>query len=198
MFSGIVEKTAPVTALNLTKEGGTFSIPTGFKDLNPGESISVSGVCLTVVESTDSGDALFYISKETLSKTTFLELKINHLVNLERALMPRSRLSGHFVQGHVDGIGICEKVTPQGESFELQISLPDQLLPYCVSKGSIAINGVSLTLNQILMNTCFVNLIPFTWKHTQFSQLREGDGVHIEVDLLAKYVENLCKPYLKQ
>jgi riboflavin synthase len=227
MFTGIVQKTAPIIHVErrgespspLThKDTGSdhqrFRIATGFRDLAPGESIAVNGACLTVTEFNPAGDALFFISAETLACTALGTLGVGSRVNLERAMALGERLSGHIVQGHVDGLGRLLAVTPETESYLVKFALPTRLGRYCVEKGSIALNGVSLTINsihsaengpengnevgnegEIILG---ITLIPHTWKHTQFADMHLGDPVHVEVDVLAKYVERLALPYAFQ
>ncbi|MGK5084738.1 riboflavin synthase [Bdellovibrionota bacterium FG-1] len=201
MFTGIIQKVGTLTQVDPSGPATRLRIATGFTDLQAGESVAINGVCLTVTEFSREGDALFFVSPETLSKTNLGQLSRDSRVNLERALTLGDRLSGHWVQGHVDGVGRLLSVMPQSESFVVHFELPAALARYCVDKGSITLNGVSLTLNSIeITDTAAMiglTLIPHTWENTQFSSMRPGDLVNIEVDILAKYVENLSKPYLR-
>lgn len=176
-------------------------IETPFDDLQLGESVAINGVCLTVAEYDDRGNALFFISPETLKKTHLQNLTSGSSINLERAVSLETRLSGHLVQGHVDGMGRLLRVREVGEAadrcYELSLEIPEGLSRYCVEKGSIALNGVSLTINSMSGLVLSFMLIPHTWTHTQFKTLAAGDFVNIEVDVMAKYVERLCQPYLK-
>jgi riboflavin synthase len=208
MFTGIVQRTGKVAQLTPhvggSSLGSALRLDTGFNDLTLGESVAVNGVCLTVTEFTNQGQALFFISKETLDRTNLGDLSPGSLVNLERALLAGERLSGHIVQGHVDGIALLRKVANQGESHLVEFELPPELTRYCVEKGSITLDGVSLTLNSIQPDqqkdgaaVISITLIPHTWNHTRFSQSQIGDRVNVEVDVIAKYVEKLCQPYRK-
>jgi len=208
MFTGIIQKIGKIRAIERphnNPSGIRLWIETGYSHLDLGESIAVDGTCLTVAEfdahSGSLGHALFFLSQETLDRTHLGTLQAGSRVNLERALQANERLSGHIVQGHVDGKGHITRITTQGESHLLEISLPPELLRYCVEKGSIAINGVSLTINAISLsnqNQISITLIPHTWLHTCFSDSQIHDSVNIEVDVLAKYLEKLCQPYQKQ
>jgi riboflavin synthase len=197
MFTGIIQKVGTVKKAELSTDRDLtrLLVASAFTDLEAGESIAINGVCLTVTEFTPEGDALFFVSPETLNKTALGLLREGSRVNLERAVTLNTRLSGHLVQGHVDGIGKLTHLEKQTESFALRFEIPAKLSRYCVEKGSISINGVSLTINQIEHGptAAFIDLtlIPHTWNHTQFSQLALGDSVNIEVDVLAKYVESL-------
>lgn len=182
-------------------EGSRVRIDTGYKDLESGESISVNGVCLTVAEFDKSGSALFFVGSETLRRTNLGRLAEKTSVNLERAMLASTRLSGHWVQGHVDGFATVIETASEGETHRLRFEFSSDLVRYCVEKGSITLNGVSLTLNSVSDDpspSVTVHLIPFTWDHTNLSHLRVGDTVNVEVDILAKYVERLCQPFLKR
>jgi riboflavin synthase len=197
LFTGIVQKVGHV----IGAKQDNLVIDSGFTGIALGESIAVNGVCLTVTEFTAKGEVFFSVSPETFARTNLGELAASRdsRVNLERALRADERLSGHLVQGHVDGVGIVSEVsaTPNGEYHILAFEIPSELARYCVEKGSICINGVSLTLNSVNGSTVVVMLIPHTWDHTNLSNLKTGDRVNIEVDVLAKYVEKLCQPYRK-
>lgn len=208
MFTGIIQTVAPVTQVEPTRDSTRLRVATGFADLEPGESVAVNGVCLTVTEFDARGDALFFVSPETLAKSNLGGLAAGSRVNLERAVTLGTRLSGHLVQGHVDGMGKLASIDRQGtagaESYLFRIEIPSRLARYCVEKGSIALNGVSLTINSIEephasggASSAFVSitLIPHTWTHTQFQDARPGDAINVEVDVLAKYVEKLGGPY---
>ncbi len=201
MFSGIVEKLARVSAA--AHDGATLvlEIETQFGDLELGESVAVNGVCLTVVEFSSSGLAKFFVSPETTARSNLGRITVGGRVNLERAVRLETRLSGHLVQGHVDGQGVLQSVIPEGGAYLLRLDLPESLGRYCVEKGSIALNGISLTLNSVEKQPegCVIGLtiIPHTWDHTNLNTLKPGDPLNVEVDVIAKYVESLCLPYLK-
>ncbi len=210
MFTGIIEKIGRVREIETRSvaaglgatAGVRLTIETGFEDLELGESVAVNGVCLTVAEAArlpgrDGLTTLFFVSQETLARTSLGQLQSGSQVNLERALPAAGRLSGHIVQGHVDGMATVREVRAEGECFALELELAPGLGRYCVEKGSIALDGVSLTLNSVEGERIRVLLIPHSWTHTRFPELRPGDAVNVEVDILAKYMEKLCQPYLK-
>ncbi len=202
MFTGIIEKVAP---LLLVQTSGTsaptsveLSLDTGFDDLALGESVAINGVCLTVAR-LEKSQASFFVSPETLEKTQLGQLKRGELVNLERALSVSSRLSGHIVQGHVDGIATLTSIVEVSpETYELTVSVPEALTKYCVEKGSITLDGVSLTINRIDRNILSLMIIPHTMKHTRLHTLKPGAALNLEVDVMAKYLEKLCQPYKTQ
>lgn len=201
MFTGIIQKVAPITHFEASGGAVRLRVASGWGDLEAGESIAVNGVCLTVTEFDSQGSALFFVSAETLDRTNLGRLARDSRVNLERAVTLGTRLSGHLVQGHVDGLARLHSVTPLAESFVVRFEVPKRLARYLAEKGSIALNGVSLTINALepLPGDAIgvsITLIPHTWNHTQLSDLRPGDPVNVEVDVLAKYVENLSRPYL--
>ncbi|MDR1166138.1 MAG: riboflavin synthase [Deltaproteobacteria bacterium] len=158
--------------------------------LTLGESVSVSGVCLTVAEILPQGAFRAYASAETLARSA---LKSQALVNLERALRLSDRLGGHIVTGHVDGVGAVLSRARRGESLELKISLPRDLAPLVVAKGSVALDGVSLTVNLARPDFFTVNLIPATLAQTALAGLAAGARVNIETDIIGKYVQSLCQ-----
>jgi riboflavin synthase len=206
MFTGIIQKVGTLTQVEPSGAATRLRVATSFTDLESGESVAVNGVCLTVTESDQRGSALFFVSPETLAKSNLGNLLVNAQVNLERALTLNTRLSGHLVQGHVDGMGKFLEATLDNGSYLARFEIPQSLARYCVDKGSIAINGVSLTINSITKTSdhnatnqqkavLAITLIPHTWAHTQFSQIAPGDAINVEVDVLAKYVESLTTPY---
>jgi riboflavin synthase len=201
MFSGIIEKLARVA--RATPMGGSLEIEleSGWPDLSLGESIAVNGVCLTVTSFDDTGRASFFISPETVARTSLGRIAAGDKVNLERAVTLDTRLSGHLVQGHVDGLArLAERVEADG-AWRHSFELPAALGRYCVEKGSIALNGISLTINGVEPRgeriAVLVTIIPHTWDHTNLHSLSIGDDLNVEVDVMAKYVERLCLPYLK-
>lgn len=190
MFNGIIESIGIIQNIDTHEESSRISIDfdkNKFNDLNEGDSISVNGICLTL-EKISNNQLIFYTSKETNSRTSPFEIK--QKVNLERSLVLGDRISGHFVFGHVDGIAKLKNITNIDDSQIWELEIPKELSQYFVSKGSIAINGVSLTINSITANTLFVNLIPFTLEFTNFQYNKIGDSLNIEVDMLARYVES--------
>ena len=157
-----------------------------------GSSISCSGTCLTL-EKYDRNLSKFYISKETLNKTIFKKIKKGVIVNLEKALKYGERISGHFVQGHVDTTAKVKKIIFIGKSWQINFKLPKKFKKYLVQKGSITINGVSLTIAKILIDGLQIAIIPQTLKFTNLIHLKEKDLVNIEFDVLGKYIKNFLK-----
>jgi riboflavin synthase len=202
MFSGIIEKLGKVGSAESRERGVALVLETGFADLELGESVAVNGVCLTVADLLPDGAAGFFASAETVSRSNLGRLAAGDVVNLERALRLDTRLSGHLVQGHVDGKARLASVAPESGAFVLEFALPSDLARYCVEKGSITLNGISLTLNKVVderpdQSVIGITIIPHTWKHTNLHASGIGDEVNVEVDVIAKYVERLCQPYQK-
>jgi len=190
MFTGIIEETG--TIRNMVRRGPSLRLEIWAKiileDLKADQSVAVNGVCLTAVEIGDSYFAADAVA-ETLEKSTLLHLKKNDNVNLERALRLQDRLGGHLVQGHVDGVGVIRQLTHEPHGSILVIEIPEDLQRYTIAKGSIAIDGVSLTIAEKKLNVLTVAVIPHTMQGTVFQFKKTGDNVNIEVDLMAKYVE---------
>ena len=203
MFSGIIENIGAVRGVTEMESARRIDLDTGFPDLALGESVAVNGVCLTVVETDGISRAAFFVSAETLDRSNLGKLRTDSVVNLERSVTLATRLSGHMVQGHVDGVALLSKVVDQGESHLIELSLPADLHRYCVEKGSITLNGVSLTLNGVEAPQdgrfrVKITLIPHTWIHTNFKDCPPDGEINVEVDVMAKYVERLCLAYLPQ
>jgi riboflavin synthase len=200
MFSGIIERLAKLRAVQPEDGRLILTIETGFPDLELGESVAVNGVCLTVVEFDAEGLAQFFVSAETIARSNLGALSTGGFVNLERSVRLETRLSGHLVQGHVDGKAQLAAVTPSDGAYLLELTLPRDLARYCVEKGSIALNGISLTLNAVEDSADHslirITIIPHTWDHTNLQHLSIGADVNVEVDVMAKYVERLCHAYL--
>ena len=203
MFSGIVEQIGQVAAVVPEGDGSRrLTVETGFPDLELGESVAVNGVCLTVVRHDDQGQADFFVSPETLVRTNLEAIAAGSRLNLERSVTLATRLSGHLVQGHVDGEARLAQIIDDGGSWRLRLTLAESLRGFCVEKGSIALNGISLTLNSVEPAgtdgrfAIGVTLIPHTWTHTNLQYAAVGDPINVEVDVLAKYVERLCHAYL--
>lgn len=201
MFSGIVEKLARVRTASHADATLHLTVETGYGDLELGESVAVNGVCLTVVRFDAEGTADFYVSRETTTRSNLGDVKAGDRVNLERSVRLETRLSGHLVQGHVDGLGHLSEITRDGEAHKIEVDLPAGLGRFCVEKGSIALNGISLTLNTVAevrgQTRIGLTIIPHTWEHTNLCDLAVGAAVNVEVDVIAKYVERLCQPYIK-
>jgi len=194
MFTGIIEQIGIVASIIRSPQAAKLVIAGGkyFEELKIGESIAVNGACLTV-SAARRGFAEFDISPETLKKSALHELKISDKVNLEKALPVSGRLGGHLVTGHVDGVGEVKNKIVHGESFELYISIPSELLVYLVPKGSIAIDGVSLTVADFRDGLLRISVIPHTVKTTTLGIRKIGERVNIEVDLISKYIEKHLK-----
>ncbi len=195
MFTGLIEEVGRIRRLALTGMGGELCVEARavLSDLRTGGSLAVNGVCLTVTDvQRDHFSA--HLSAETLRRTTFGRARVGQLVNLERPLRPGDRLGGHIVQGHVDGVGRFLARRPEGESWIFRFAFPSDLRRYLVLKGSIAVDGISLTIAGLSEEWFEVAIIPHTFQMTNLRELRPGDGVNLEVDVLAKYVERLMEP----
>ncbi len=195
MFTGIVLSKG--TVLTTERRGGDVRIRIGAGDLDMsdvavGDSVCVSGVCLTAID-LDGSRFCADVSNETLSRTTLGALRAGDGVNLEKSLRLSDRLSGHLVTGHVDAIGRVVSIEPDARSQRWRFEIPAGLSKYIAAKGSVCIDGVSLTVNDVDANTFGINLIPHTIAVTTFADKRVGDGVNVEVDLVARYVERLSK-----
>jgi len=190
MFTGIVEGIGEVKSIRRLGSEAVciLQVPAFFSDCHPGESIAVDGVCLTI---TDIKGELFTldISAETLARSTLGKLKQGEMINLERALRLSDRLGGHLVSGHVDGTGIIEKIERFQRSWIVHISLDQSLSRYLIDKGSIAVDGISLTINRCMGTSFDVTIIPQTANNTTLFQKKVGDRVNIEIDLISKYIE---------
>lgn len=192
MFSGIVAACGRIERIEPLQDGVRLTVDTGGLDLSDvqiGDSIANSGVCLTVI-ATDGPRAIFDVSRETLNCTAGLDA-VGNEVNLEKALRLADRLGGHLVTGHVDGVGEVVRFAPVGESHELVIRAPGALAGYIARKGSITVNGVSLTVNRVEGREFSINLIPHTVEVTNLKHLAAGSRVNLEIDLIARYCERL-------
>jgi riboflavin synthase len=188
MFTGLIEALGRVERMDRTGTGFRLVLATDlWNELTPGESLAVNGVCLTIVEGSQNG-VHADVSPETARVTSLGSLRADALVNLERPLRAGTRIGGHFVQGHVDGTGTLEALFQEGESYRLTVSFPATLGTYIVHKGSIAIDGISLTVAAVNGNRLDVQVIPFTWQHTNLQAASAGSTVNIECDILGKYV----------
>jgi riboflavin synthase len=193
MFTGIIEGVGRIAMLEPRGGDVRLRVETGslpFEAVQLGESIAVNGVCLTVIEF----DALSFAadaSNETLSLTTLGQLQVGAPVNLERAMRPTDRLGGHLVSGHVDGVGRVLSIAEDARAQRWRFAAPAALLKYIAKKGSICVDGVSLTVNEVDVEGFEVALIPHTVSHTAFAQTKVGDAVNLEIDLVARYVERL-------
>ncbi len=193
MFTGIIEGVGAIASIEprggdvrLRVSAGTLA----FDDVRLGESIAVNGICLTVV-AFDAASFEADASTETLSLTTLGRLAIGAAVNLERAMRPNDRLGGHLVSGHVDGVGAVASIHDDARAQRWRFTAPATLLRYIAKKGSICVDGVSLTVNEVDADGFEVALVPHTVAHTAFSSTQVGDAVNLEIDLVARYVERL-------
>ncbi|MBL9011187.1 MAG: riboflavin synthase [Alphaproteobacteria bacterium] len=195
MFTGIITDKGRVRAIS--KPGDTLiEIDTSYDvaRIAIGASIACSGPCLTVVRrGVTEGQGWFAVeaSAETLSKTTIGDWSVGTPVNLERALRVGDELGGHIVSGHVDGVGTVRSIRPEGQSWRFSFEAPSELMRYIAHKGSIAIDGVSLTVNEVEGETFGVNIIPHTFTETTFGQMTQGQRINLEIDALARYVERI-------
>jgi riboflavin synthase len=194
MFTGIIEELGSVRSIEMRGDNARMVIAANVvtEGTNHGDSIAVNGVCLTALDVRRDSFAAD-VSRETLSRSTLGNLKPGTPVNLERAVTPATRLGGHIVQGHVDARGTFTGVEDHGESWTVRIGFPKEIGRYLVFKGSVAVEGISLTIANLADDFFEVAIIPKTWEVTNLSQLKPGDGVNLEVDVIAKYVERLVQ-----
>jgi riboflavin synthase len=195
MFTGLIEEVGAVIAVRARDRGTQLQIsaPETAKHVSAGESIAVNGCCLTLT-SCRSDCLSFDLLEETIARTNLYGLRENSAVNLERALRADGRLGGHFVQGHVDCIAPVLAFDTKGTDFRLEIELPETFAHYVASKGSIAVNGISLTVAEVLPKSFAVWIVPYTKRHTNLERTNVGDFVNLEFDVLAKYVERMVAP----
>lgn len=192
MFTGLIEDVGEVSRWQRRKGSGVLTLKTHLplREIGIGSSIAVNGACLTVVEK-GRGQFTVDVSPETLKRTDLETIACGDPVNLERPLRLQDRLGGHLVTGHVDGIGITERITREGDFTFFSFRVPRALAPLLVSKGSVAVDGISLTVNECAQHYFSVAIIPFTLKHTNLRARRVGDKVNLETDLIGKYVQRL-------
>jgi riboflavin synthase len=188
MFTGIVEAVGTLAEVKSTGGGYRVRIETPLsKELKQGDSLGINGVCLTVIL-LDGDHVLADVGPETARVTTFGMLQRGQGVNLERPMRFDGRLDGHFVLGHVDGVGVVEDVRAEAGSHWMTVSFPPALAPYFIRKGSVAVDGVSLTVAGLGERQFDLQVIPYTWSHTTLGQLKKGDKVNLECDMIGKYV----------
>jgi riboflavin synthase len=194
MFTGLIEEEG--TVQKLRRRGGsvifTFRAGKTVRRLNIDDSVSVNGVCLTVIQATRSSFTVQAV-EETIRKTNLGNLNVGDSVNLERPLLPNERLGGHFVLGHIDGACSVTRIVKRKSSWMFWFRMPRRFARYLIPVGSIAVNGVSLTIASLRGNDFAVSIIPHTWEVTTFKYVRVGDRVNVEFDMLGKYVERLLK-----
>ncbi len=192
MFTGIIEGKGKVLRIERRGEARrlTVEFPSHLTEVQLGDSISINGVCLTIVEKGNQTSRLD-LSEETIRRTVLGELKEGDTINLERALRLNDRLGGHFVTGHIDGIGVITEKKKERDFVNLRVRVPENVSKYVVPKGSIAIDGISLTVNECRGKEILLTIIPYTMEKTTLMDKRAGDHVNLEADILGKYVEKL-------
>lgn len=196
MFTGLVESTGKVVSITDRDEQAHVIIKAPFDDeVTPGESIAINGCCLTLTASDASG-MHFDLLKQTLAVTSLGDLKPGSIVNLERAMAVGDRFGGHFVLGHVDATGTITRLTPLGQDHQLEVRLPAALVPLCIDKGSLAVDGISLTIANLIEDVATFWIIPHTWQHTNLHAASEGARVNLEADMLGKHVARLVEARL--
>ena len=197
MFTGLIQGTGRVAAVEKKGLETRFTVRPGFvmHDHHPGESIAVNGVCLTA-EHFSRGAFHVYASAQTMSVTNLKDLSTGSHVNLERALALGERLGGHLVSGHVDCLAGVEDIQAAGESRQITLVFPEELSPQVINRGSVALDGVSLTITGCGPGWLQVNIIPATWKETTIAQWKKGAQVNMETDIIGKYVQNMLGPWL--
>lgn len=197
MFSGLIGQVGEIESVRQTDAGRELRIRAPFDDLTAGESIALNGACLTVRQ---FGSGWFEVAAvtTTLERTTIGAWKPGTRVNLERSLRATDRLGGHIVLGHVDCVGLVALRQVSGDALLIDVSLPQAIQPLFVLHGSIAIDGVSLTVNDLKLGGVQVSLIEYTLRHTTLDELQPGNKVHVEADVIGKYVRRLLEPYLRE
>jgi riboflavin synthase len=192
MFTGIIEELGKIASFKKSANGAKIKISANLvtEGTNEGDSIAVNGVCLTALD-VEKKSFTADVSQETLDKSTLGKLKIGAKVNLERAVTPNTRLGGHIVQGHVDSCGRFISATQNGDFWTVRIGFPKEIGQYLVYKGSISVEGISLTIAELKSDYFEIAVIPKTWELTNLSTLKAGDEVNLEADVIAKYVERI-------
>lgn len=196
MFTGLIEEVGAVIAVNTSKSGNQLKIaaPRVAKKIRRGDSLAVSGCCLTL-NSRRGDELIFDLLEETIARTNLKNLQRKQLVNLERAVTASERFGGHFIQGHVDCVSPVIGYQKRGADFRLEIELPHTFAHYVAMKGSIAVDGISLTVADVLPKSFVTWIIPYTKTHTNLDRVRAGDLMNLEFDIMAKYVERMVSRY---
>ncbi len=192
MFSGLIQQIGTISG----KDPQGIHVLLDNKKVRLGDSIAINGVCLTAVKVTQKKkgtEVYFQLSAETLQKTTLGNVPIGQKVNIEKALSAADALGGHIVQGHVDGVGCVKKIIPEGDMKTILFSAPPEVMTYVVSKGSVAVDGVSLTVAELTKTDFSVAMIPFTLNNTNMGRLKAGEAVNLEADIIGKYVSKYLK-----
>ena len=197
MFTGLIEEVGRAVALPASDRGAQLQIdaPRIAKKIRSGDSISVNGCCLTLA-SRRGNRLMFDLLQETIARTNLKNLHRNDRVNLERALAANERFGGHFVQGHIDCVSPILSFEKEGANFRLELGLPSEFADYVACKGSIAVNGISFTVAEILARSFAVWVIPYTKRHTNLERAKTGELVNLEFDILAKYVARVLSPFV--
>ncbi len=191
MFTGLIEAIGRISSLEIIGEQARLDIAIPFaQSISIGESVAVNGCCLTATGQ-DGSVVRFDLLAQTLSVTSLDGLHSGDLVNLERALPADGRLGGHFVQGHVDGTGVIVDLSPRGNDHRYEVSLPPEVMRYCIARGSLAVDGISLTVAELLGDSALFWITPHTFRATNLQSASKGQRVNLEADILAKHVENL-------
>ncbi|MGL6258208.1 riboflavin synthase [Vibrio sp. WXL103] len=193
MFTGIIEAVGTLTAIQQKGEDISITVEVGkldMTDVKLGDSIATNGVCLTVTHRSESSYSAD-LSVETLKKTGFVDYQVGGKVNLEKAMLPTTRFGGHIVSGHVDGVGTIVERTPSGRAIDLWVEMPAELEKYVAEKGSITVDGISLTVNDVRDKAFKLTIIPHTSDETTIEEFQVGRKVNLEVDVLARYMERL-------
>lgn len=194
MFTGLIQEVGIIQSITTNKEGKEFVIraPELIKDIKIDDSVATNGVCLTATKI--EGDTFrVQAIHVTLEKTSIGHLKTNDKVNLELSLRPHDRLGGHFVQGHVNALGTIKKIEKTGNNWDIEVTFPPELRKYMISEGSIALDGISLTIARLSETSLTVSIIPHTLEKTSLSSKKVGDVLNLEVDMIAKYIENFLR-----
>jgi riboflavin synthase len=196
MFTGLIEEVGTVIAVNTSKSGNQLKLaaPRVAKKIRRGDSLAVSGCCLTL-NSRRGDELVFDLLEETIARTNLKNLQRKQLVNLERAVTASERFGGHFIQGHIDCVSPVIAYQKSGADFRLEIELPDAFAHYVARKGSIAVNGISLTVADVFPKSFVTWIIPYTKTHTNLDRVQAGDLMNLEFDILAKYVERMVSRY---
>ncbi|WP_413285005.1 riboflavin synthase [Vibrio sp. MA40-2] len=200
MFTGIIEAVGELTAITAKGEDISITVASGKLDLSDvkvGDSIATNGVCLTVV-SHDSTSYTADLSVETLNLTGFTQYQVGDKVNLEKAMLPTTRFGGHIVSGHVDGVGVIVERNPVGRAIEFWVEIPNNITKYVAYKGSITVDGISLTVNELRKNAFKLTIVPHTSDETTIDSFQVGRKVNLEVDVLARYMERLLQGNTQQ
>jgi len=193
MFTGIIEAIGKINNIDINQSGARLIIDTqslDMSDVKLGDSIATNGICLTVVAFTDASFSAD-VSKETLTRSGFAHYQRGQKVNLEKAMLPTTRFGGHIVSGHVDGVSQITSISRNGNSIEYWLSMSNELAPYIAEKGSITIDGVSLTVNSLTADSFRLTIVPHTTEQTIIASYQVGSKVNIEVDVMARYIERL-------